>query len=75
MSTIATLPLVTASLILGHAGRRASMGGFSAPGDEARCPGGDDRGSDGGDEAGDGVAEKAGERADAANIERAEIPW
>jgi hypothetical protein len=51
------------------------MGGFSAPSDEARCPGGDGRGSDGGDEAGDGVAETAGERADAANIEYAEISW
>jgi hypothetical protein len=51
------------------------MGGFSAPSDEARCPGGDDRGSDGGDEAGDGVPETAGERADAANIECAEISW
>ena len=58
-----------------HAGRRASVGGFSAPNNEARCPGGDDRDSDGGDEAGDSVAEKAGERVNAANIERAEISW
>jgi len=44
-----------------HAGRRVSVGRFSALSDAARCPGGDDRGSDGGDEAGDGVAEKVGE--------------